>query len=400
MVCKENSLAYNVGDQLEIQIKKIVPNGLGMGFAEKLTVFVPLAVRGDTVAVEIRQITGRTAFASILKVLEPAPTRTDAVCEYFGSCGGCDFQQMEYDEQLAAKAGIIEDCLKRIGHIKLEEGIEVLASKERTGYRLRTQFHIDGREHAVGFFRRQSHEVIDIERCPVLTDDMNRSLSEIRTELDRYADSVEVTHIEAAAVSDRRSFYAETLFEPVDELITEAAGERFAFNARSFFQANIAMLDSLVDTVVAGESGKRAVDFYCGAGLFSVPLARRFETVIGIESNSDSVGFAKRNRELAGLENLELFEGRVREYFKRSDIQPADLVLVDPPRNGVKKNVLGKIAGLCRERFVYVSCNPSTLARDIAILLTKGFEIETIRGLDLFPQTHHVETVVKLRRVT
>ena len=378
----------------------MVPNGLGMGFAEKLTLFVPLAVEGDTLVVELRQIKGRTAFAAIIKILDPSPARVEPPCVYFGECGGCDFQQMSYGAQLRAKVGIIKDCLTRIAHIDFEGEIRVVPSQEVTAYRLRTQFHAEADSHRIGFFRRQSHEIIDIEKCLVLTAPMNRTLTKLRESLDQHADGVSIANIEAAAIGEKDSIYSESYFEPVNEISIEASGDQFWFNAQSFFQANELMIETLVEEVVGEEEGKTAIDFYCGAGLFSVPLARKFESVVGVESSPSAVAFARKNRDVARLGNLEFFEGRVREFLKHPATRSSDLVVVDPPRSGVKGKVLKKMADLCNDRLVYASCNPSTLARDLALLLEFGFEINRITAVDLFPQTHHIETVVRLKRRT
>jgi len=393
-------LTYHTGDQLEVKIEKMVPNGLGLAFAEKLTVFVPLAVEGDTLAVELRQIKGRTAFAAIIKILDPSPERVEPPCVYFGECGGCDFQQMSYGAQLKAKVGIIRDCLTRIAHIDFEGDIRVVPSKEVTAYRLRTQFHAEADSHRIGFFRRQSHEIIDIEKCLVLTAPMNRTLTKLRESLDQHADGESIANIEAAAIGEKDSIYSESYFEQTKEISIEASGDQFWFNAQSFFQANELMIETLVEDVVGEEEGKTAIDFYCGAGLFSIPLARKFECVVGVESSSSAVGFARKNRDVARLGNLEFFEGRVREFLKHPATTSADLVIVDPPRSGVKGKVLKKIADLCKDRLVYVSCNPSTLARDLGQLLEFGFEINRITAVDIFPQTHHIETVVRLVRRT
>ena len=226
---------YHVGDQLEIKIEKIVTNGLGMGFGEQLTVFVPFAATGDVLAVEIGELRGRTAFASILKILEPGEGRTDPICKHFLTCGGCDFQHLSYPKQIEAKGGIIDDCLRRIGHIDIDP-VEVLPSERESGYRLRTKFHYDSVTKAVGFYKRLSHEVVDIEICPVLTDGMNAVLDELRSNVDGFGD--ESFDIDAAAFGESHSIYSKNLIEPVHELSAKVNNEEYFFNARSFFQAN------------------------------------------------------------------------------------------------------------------------------------------------------------------
>jgi 23S rRNA (uracil1939-C5)-methyltransferase len=231
-------LSYHIGDQLEVKIEKIVPNGLGMAFVENLTVFVPLSAVGDTLAVELRQIKGKTGFAKILKVLSASPDRVEAPCRYFGFCGGCDFQHLGYKAQLDAKIGIIKDSLSRIGRIDYQDEISIIPSKREFGYRLRTQFHANPSNEQIGFFQRQSHDIADIEHCDVLTGGMNSALSSLRGKL--FAGELEggLVHIEAAASGDKFSLHANELIEATGELSMNAAGEEFFFSARSFFQGN------------------------------------------------------------------------------------------------------------------------------------------------------------------
>jgi 23S rRNA (uracil1939-C5)-methyltransferase len=158
------------------------------------------------------------------------------------------------------------------------------------------------------------------------------------------------------------------------------------------------LLQTLIDEAVGGESGETAIDFYSGAALFSIPLARRFKSVVAVESDADAVAFARKNKDVGRVENLRIFEGRIREFLKDHGGDRADVVVVDPPRSGVKEKILKKIAGMCNERLIYISCNPSTLARDLGVILKLGFAIESVAAVDLFPQTHHVETIVRMSR--
>lgn len=391
-------MSYNIGDRVEVKIEKIVPNGLGMAFAEKLTIFVPLSVAGDRLEVELRQIQGKTAFAAIIEILEPSQDRIEAPCVYFGECGGCDFQQMSYKAQLEAKKGIIADCLSRIAHINWNFDIPIIPSKEKFGYRLRTQFHANGKGQ-LGFFRRLTHEIIDIENCQVLTLPMNGVLNALRKQ-NSQLQYKGIVDIEAAAFEVGTSIASDDIKEPPSEVDIEVFGEKFFFDARSFFQANEQMLESLVGEAVGGFEGKTAFDFYCGAGLFSVPLAKSFERVYGVESSPDSISYARKNRDTAKIGNLKFYEGRVKDFLKERRGQKADFVLIDPPRSGVKTATLKNIAEVCVSNLNYVSCNPSTLARDLRVLLDEGFGIKSITAIDLFPQTHHVETIVKLSRGT
>lgn len=387
---------YNPGDVLDVKIEKMVPRGSGLAFAEDLTLFVPLAVPGDHVRVRINRIKRRTSFAEIVTILEPGPDRIDPACVHFGICGGCDFQQLNYRAQLSAKADIIRDCLHRIGKIDIDE-VAVIGSPQEFGYRSRAKWHLDRMERAIGYFKRDSHDVVNVEKCPILTPEAQSVLDDLAANIDwamLWDDTAEVEAV--CGDGGRSSIFSGSIPEMTDEVTVTVAGEEFSFSARSFFQANRLLAGQLVETALGGASGSTALDLYCGVGLFAIPLARKFERVIGVEDNSIAVGFAKKNAARSGLKNIEFRRSGVRDFLRSSELASTDLILIDPPRAGAEKGVIETIAGLRPKQISYVSCEPSILARDLRILLDAGYRIDTIVGLDLFPQTHHVETVVRL----
>ncbi len=389
---------YTIGDELDVRIEKIVPRGLGLAFAEKLTLFVPLAAAGDRVRVRIEEIRKRTAFAEIVNVIEPSMRRIDPPCQYFGVCGGCDFQQMDYGAQLAAKVGIVRDCLHRIGKMDVDE-IPIIPSPEQFNYRSRARWHIDRETQKIGYFRHDSHEVIAVDTCRILTPDLQTAMSALRSDFDWVGlwddrGELEVVSDDNGAVS----MFSREMAQATDEITVKAAGEEFTFSAQSFFQANRSIVGDLVETAIGGASGATALDLYCGVGLFALPLARSFTNVIGVEDNAVAVGFAKKNAARAGLQNLEFRRSGVRRFLNESNVAATDFILIDPPRAGAEKETIEKIASLKPKHISYVSCEPSILARDLAILVEAGYTIESLTALDLFPQTHHVETVVRLDR--
>lgn len=390
---------YRVRETLEVAIEKIVPGGAGLAFAENLTVFVPLSVPGDRLCVQIQQLKGKTAFAEIEKIIEPSPLRVEPPCPYFGACGGCNFQQLDYASQLEAKTAIIRDCLRRIGKIEYAGDIPIIGSPKDFEYRLRAQWHLDTRERTIGYYRRNTHEVIDIARCPKLLPPLNAELENLRGSLrweNLWSPRVEV---EAASGEDGQvSRYSAEILEPTKEVSITACGEEYTFSAQSFFQGNRYMIEALVDAAVKNTVGRTALDLYCGVGLFSLPLARRFEKVIGIESNDLAIEFAEKNAAKAGLANIQFISDGVERFIKEGQFGGVDLVLLDPPRAGTSKETILRILGLRPKAITYVSCEPSIFARDLRWMLDRGYAIESITGLDLFPQTHHVETVVRLHR--
>lgn len=439
-------IEYKIGDEIEVTIQKIVPQGLGLAFAENLTVFVPLSAAGDKLRVRLHQIKGKTAFAEIEEIIEPSTERIEPPCPYFGKCGGCDFQQMNYESQLAAKIGIIQDSLKRIGKIELSEPgvvatgflpdakattpsseaeatpplkggepesepgavatgafpleIQMIASPKEFEYRSRAQWHLETRKKKIGYFRRNSHDVIDIEHCPKLVPELNKTIADLRANLNWDGFWADRANIEAATGEDDKiSLFSPEIMEPTEDISCTVNGERYFYSAQSFFQGNQFLLEQLLETALNGAEGETALDLYCGVGLFTLPLARKFAQVIGVEGNDRAIDFAERNVENARLNNVRFVRDSVGEFLSGHNLANTDFVLLDPPRAGTEKGTILNIVKLKPKQISYVSCDPSILARDLRIFLDSGYMINSITALDLFPQTHHVETVVRLHSI-
>ena len=388
---------YTTGDIIEVRIEKIVPRGLGLAFADGLTVFVPLSTPGDLLNVRIREIKKRTAFADIVDVVAAGEQRITPPCQYFGKCGGCDFQQLNYAAQLEAKVDIIRDCLHRIAKIEYDGEINVISSPQQFVYRSRARWHVDRDKRAIGYFARDSHAVIDIDSCPILTPELNVTFENLRqaTQWEMLWD--EQAEIETAVGEDGEvSVFSTEMIEPVTELAYFANDDQYIYSAETFFQANKFLVNDLIVEAVGEARGEMAFDLYCGVGLFTLPLARQFATVIAVEENGASVNFAKMNVANTGLSNAKIVAKDVSRFLMENKTAAIDFILIDPPRSGAKKEVISAIAALKPAQISYVSCEPSILARDLRILIDAGYVIERITALDMFPQTHHIETVVRL----
>ncbi len=386
---------YNVGDTLTVKIEKIVPNGYGLAFGEKLTLFVPLSATGDEVIVEIVKMQGKSAFAEILEIIKPSADRTKPECSYFGTCGGCNFQHLNYGAQLDAKIAILKDCLTRIGKINYDGEINIIPSPQEYNYRARAGWHLDVENKHIGYYKRRSHEVIDAKECPILVPELEKKLNELRRNIDWQDFNAKRPLIEAAAANGKISVYSPDILEPTEEICFEAGGERYFYDAAGFFQGNNLLVEKLIETATIGASGEFALDLYCGVGLFTLPLARNFEKVFGVEENKRAVEFAVKNVEQARRENVRFFDEGVSEFLNL-DSDPVDFVLLDPPRSGTENSTIEKLIALEPREISYVACEPSMLARDLRKILDAGYEINSITAIDLFPQTHHVETIVRI----
>lgn len=386
---------------IEVHIERLLPGGVGLAHAEGLTLFVSLAAPGDVVRVTIDRVQGKVGFATIVEVVKPSSVRVEPPCPYFGLCGGCDFQQLTYEAQLHAKVEIIRDCLHRIARIETPLDIIIHPSPE-WHYRARALWQVDAPGQRLGYFARGSRDVCDVEYCAVLLPELQEALEKVRNEI--RADNAPSQLRDIAAVAGDEGVSTDPAiagYQP-REVSRTIGVETYYFSAKTFFQINHELLPALIAEALRDLQGKIAIDLYCGAGLFTLPLSRRFEQVIGVEANERAAEFAWRNIEHAHLVNAEVVTLDVGEWLKYyRSFEPIDLLLLDPPRTGAENKVIAGILDLRPRQIVYVSCDPATLARDLKKLIAGGYSLDSVNAYDMFPQTHHVETVVRLlARVT
>ncbi len=386
------------GAEVLVRVERILPGGVGLAYAEGRTLFVSLAAPGDLARVRVDSVRGRLAFCSVAEVLEPSPARVEPPCPYFGRCGGCDFQQLSYAAQLEAKSEIIRDCLRRVAHTEPPDEITVEPSPEVWRYRSRARWQHDPRRRLLGYYERGSHRVCDVADCPVAAPPVAERLVRLRGMM---SEGTLPQAAEFEAVAGDEGVALAPPVEPEDEReqVRRIGGETYRFDAGCFFQINHALLAPLVEEGLRGTAGGgTALDLYSGVGLFTLPLARRFQRVVAVEGNPASAEYARRNLSDASLANARVETSAVGGWLERhaEDLGRADFVLLDPPRAGAEPEAVRGIVSLEPAHVSYVSCDPATLARDLRTLLDAGFRIDTVRAFDMFPQTHHVETVVHL----
>lgn len=380
---------------MEIRIERILPGGVGLAHAGGKTVFVSLAAPGDHLRVQVEREQGNVLFASVVEVLTPSPVRVEPPCPYFGRCGGCDFQQLTYEAQLAAKAEIIADCLHRIARLDQVPAITVHPSPKQWRYRVRATWQIDQDKREIGYYERGSRRVCDVEYCAVLLPELQDTLERVRA-TDQAEFPADLKHLDAVTGENDVSLSPAFGEFETNELSLRVGNEVYQYTAESFFQINPALLPELIEFALTNAGGETALDLYCGVGLFTLPLARRFAKVTGVESNPVAARFARRNLEQAALLNARILTASVAGGLSKSGA--VDFILLDPPRAGAESVVIKGMLDLHPARIAYVSCDPATLARDLKKLIAGDYTIDAIAGFDLFPQTHHVETVVLLRR--
>jgi len=391
----------------EVTVEKLVYGGDGLARLDGRVVMAPYVLPGERVRVKAAQEKPGLVRAGLLEVLEPAPGRVAAPCPVFGRCGGCHYQHAPYDYQVEAKCGILVEELRRLG--KLEPPAEIaVVTGEPWGYRNRAQLHVErGR---IGYWEARSHKLCALERCPIGSPKIDETIAVLSKmardgRWPKFVRSLEVFTDERqvqlnVTETDRpvaRRFFdwcAESIPGMVENALDYEG--RFRVSRNSFFQVNRFLLDQLVAAAVEGAEGQTALDLYAGVGLFALALAKRFRNVTAVESGSGAVRDLQFNAERAGV-TVAALQSTTEAYLEKPETAP-DFVLLDPPRAGLGKAVVKRLAELRPERVTIVACDPATLARDLAGLVAAGYRIEGMSLVDLFPQTFHIETVVRLAR--
>ena len=411
---------------MEVTIERILPGGLGLAHADGQTVMVALAAPGDRVRVRVDRVKGTVAFASIEEIISPSPARVEPPCPYFGRCGGCDFQQLNYEAQIAAKVEIVKDCLRRIGGIESIPEFLITPAPKHWHYRARAQWQYDSIRKRLGYFESGSRHVCDVAECAVLVPELQQTLEELRRKMNDGLLPDEARYFRTVLGDDDVSVASDSVrptrkdkhrVGKAADISRTIRDETYHFNAESFFQTNVDLLPQLIDAALSHAVGESAIELYCGVGLFTIPLARRFAKVMAIENDAAATLFLHANLTKAGVTNaevasqdvgdwleheLKLNEGSTAQFGKRRQVAalqtPVDFLLLDPPRTGAESRVINGILNLEPQRICYVSCDPATLARDLRKLLAGGYDLKGLAALDMFPQTHHVETVVHMKR--
>lgn len=386
--------------------------------ADGRAVFVPFALPGEHVRIRLTEEKRGFARAELVEILEASPHRISPRCIHFGVCGGCHYQHLAYADQLKAKTEILRDQLVRIGKIEDPPVRETVASPSPWNYRNHVQFHLtdDGK---LGYVTAQNPSVFPIVEChlpegpinsfwPELTFEPDTAISRVSVRTGKADDLIlilesefpEPPELEIEADVSVAHVYAENtvVIAGNDHTTLSVLNRDFRVSASSFFQVNTAMAEKMVNHLLARlplTQSPTLLDIYCGAGLFSAFLAPKCGRVIGIESSPSACEDFVFN--LDEFDHVELYEGSAEEVVPQLEASP-DIVLVDPPRAGLGKEVLDGILKLSPRVIAYVSCDPSTLARDAARLINGGYRLREVTPFDLFPQTFHIESISLFER--
>lgn len=443
-----------------VDIVDIGQGGVGIGKYEGFTVFVEGGLIQDKVKVRINKSKKNYAVGDIVEIIEKSPFRVDRICsDDLKDCGGCQIQELDYNKQLELKTNEVKQVISRIGKLDNVEIHETIGMQSPCRYRNKAQFpiqNING-ETAIGFYKKKSHDVIPTDMCVIQHDINDKIIKIIKTYIKAYNVSIynETTHTgvlrhlvtkvgfttnevmvvlvvngtnlphlnELASVLEENIPGFKTLVLNINKAktnvilgkenkviygngkINDYIGDLvFEISSLSFFQVNPVQTEVLYNKALEYAELKEndtVFDIYCGIGTISLFLAQKATKVYGIEIVEDAIKDAKINAKLNNLDNVEFYVGKAEEVVPKmySEGKTANVVVVDPPRKGCDEKVLDTIVSMKPDRVVYVSCNPSTLARDLAYLDERGYKCVEIQPVDMFPHTMHVEAVAKLRRI-
>jgi 23S rRNA (uracil1939-C5)-methyltransferase len=443
--------ALTPGAEFELLFTDLLANGQAVGRASGMVVFCFGPLPQERARVRVLSVKQKYAVAQLIELLSSSPKRRVAFCPVFGECGGCQVQHLSYEAQLEWKTEMVRTALQRIGGFA---GVQVRPAAGMTdprAYRNKMSLVVEHRNGTptIGFYQQRSHDVVPIERCPVVTPQLDDYIARLNV-LKREPETAEAfrpaRHIVARsaratgeavvtvttmhpapeverraraiiralpgavglsnsfdlgsqnAIMGRRSRVLEGRAEIEEELF----GVRYRVSAASFFQINVEIVARIFQFLQHGlAQPRRIVDLYCGAGTFSLFFAKNGCEVYGIEENSQAVLEAENNAALNGLQNWVRFRaGRVEDIVRTREakeaIRDADIVFLDPPRKGSDEVTLGAVANCSVPYLWYLSCDPATLARDLKFLGANGYRLGVVQPFDMFPQTGHVETLVTL----
>jgi 23S rRNA (uracil1939-C5)-methyltransferase len=449
-------IPFQKNDYVQVEFEDLTHDGAGVAKVDGFPIFVPYGLPGEKANVKIIKIQKGYAIGRLMELLEESPDRVSPLCPIYKQCGGCQLQHLSYEGQLKAKEKHVRDVLERIGKIKDVTVYPTIGMEHPWRYRNKAQVPIGEREGGLtaGFYKKRSHDIIEMEKCLIQQEKNDVLVQTVKNICEKYGvqaydeknhkgtlrhiiaryghvtgEMMIVLVTKTKELPNKKRIVEEIVKEiPTITSIVQNINEKrtnvifgeltkvlfgreviydkigdiqFAISARSFYQVNPEQTKVLYEKALeyAGLTGEETViDAYCGIGTISLFLAQKAKKVYGVEIVPEAIEDAKRNAELNGINNVEFEVGEaetvIPKWYKNGIT--ADVLVVDPPRKGCDESLLKTIIDMKPKKVVYVSCNPSTLARDLNILEKGGYKTKKVQPVDMFPQTAHVECVSQI----
>ncbi|MGB9720669.1 MAG: 23S rRNA (uracil(1939)-C(5))-methyltransferase RlmD [bacterium] len=427
---------------VQLKIEKLNLGAQGIGFLDGKVCFVDFVIPGEEIEANIIIEKKDYNVAKCIKILKPSPARIEPRCPVFGTCGGCQFQHIDYHTQVELKRDILKDTLKHIGKIEFDAIESVYGIPYH--YRNRAQLPVQQNNGLkIGYFKRSTHEVINHDICYINQPEINQLLSAMKERIKKSKIKIydEIKHqgnlrhiiirrgtntgqIYITLVTKERSL-PEIIYDGLMAEIPEVVGinqnindkrtnrilgsknvilagrnfyeemldgKIFQIDPASFFQVNISVFEKIIEKIKNEIQGPKVIDLYAGVGAIGICVAHLCKNLIAIEENSDSVKHGMKNALLNNIDNIKFITGRVENRINA--IKKCDTLILDPPRKGIGLRITREITILPIRKIIYLSCNPATLARDASLIIKSGFRIKRIYFFDMFAQTYHIETLV------
>jgi len=380
-------------DVKTVKIEKMVYGGYGLGRGENGVVLIPGVIPGELVEYEPCGLQGGVQKGELTRILEESPARRSpaSLCEHAGECGGCDWLYMRYDEQVRCKKEVFLDCISRIGKIKFNDEIEIFTANE-FGYRIRAQIKIDNENRHAGFYRKRSNDVVKINRCPLLADEINALLTKLNSNT-ALLQSIDTASIKVLSGEKIASYPFITGLTETQTVIN-VGNRKFLASGSSFFQSNQFLVEKLGSWARPFIGGDSCMDLYGGIGFFSLMFADIFHNGILVENDARQVSAAKQNFQLNKINHFKAVVDDVEKPYSVNKLMKKrpHCIIVDPPRPGLVKAARKWLIETSPPVILYVSCNPSTFARDALTLVNGGYRMSNLALFDLYPNTHHIES--------
>jgi 23S rRNA (uracil1939-C5)-methyltransferase len=381
-----------------LKVEKFANEGCSIAYESEKVIFVRYALPGEYIRANIYRETSSYAMAEPVEIIQPSPLRIKPLCPYFGLCGGCDYQMMDYSKQIEVKNTLLVETFKRIAGLDIEKFLRVIPSPSPFNYRNTETFKVDPKKKKIGFFRRDTKFIVDIESCFLAMEKINQALNDVRnqSEFPPHNFKVRTTNDGDTVVNFIKTEKYED--RPVYERVLVNGREiKFKISKDSFFQVNNYVIPLWLENIIEflEPEGKEVVyDLYCGIGLITLFVSYYAKKTVGIEIAKSSVKDAVHNMKINNINtDVSFILGAVEEKLKY--LPAADVYIIDPPRKGLAKECIEFIKEFQPKKIIYSSCKPSTMARDIS-LLKDFYHLERISLVDMFPQTHHMETLALL----
>ncbi len=450
---------FKIGDEIILDIIDINSEGQGVGKYEGFTLFINGGTLRDKVKVKIIDLKKSFGIANTIELLEKSPYRVEPECKYFHSCDGCQLQNLNYQKQLELKQDMVKNNIKKIGNIKNVPVKKIIGMDNPYRYRNKGEFKV-GKDYNIGYFKKGTHEIYPIDKCIIQNEAVDEIVELVREYMKKYKlegyDTktkkgiirniiIRITRdnkvmviivtkkeklpykeklIDILINKDKSNNYEITsIYQNINKKdtsvvlgpkniklygesrIVDYIGEyKFFISPKSFFQVNPIQTEILYDKVVEYlnlKGHETVVDLYCGIGTIAIYISKYAKKVYGVEIVKDAIEDAKENTKLNNIDNVEFIQGKSEDMLPMliSKGINIDALVVDPPRKGLDKSLINSIVKANPQKIVYVSCNPSTLARDLGYLAEKGYEVKEVQPVDMFPFTTHVECVVEIQKV-